>query len=239
MVLVEPNGTQKNFFKERKAWAQSNGEFMLIFGGCDDGKVATNELYMITSDHTVNKEDVLDLKGNYQTKYNDILYIKSKKVETQGQKPAPRFGHSVCLFMDNKYMALFGGKNNEVYPQIQSQILNDLHLLDLKLMAWIPIVLYGKIPDCRYLHQMQPGPSDDSLFIWGGIGNQFYMQSTEWQLIDFKEEKLRDYLAEHRQHLKQVAALVKAENRSAPGNYAIDRRSQEKEGLLKLKEATG
>lgn len=54
--------------------------------------------------------------------------------------------------MDNKYMAVFGGKNNEIYPQIKSQILNDLHLLDLKYLTWIPIVLYGRLPECRYLH---------------------------------------------------------------------------------------
>ena len=58
----------------------------------------------------------------------------------------------MCLFMDNKYMAVFGGKNNEIYPQIKSQILNDLHLLDLKYLTWIPIVLYGRLPECRYLH---------------------------------------------------------------------------------------
>lgn len=57
---------------------------MLLFGGCNEAKQATNDLYMITPDFQVNKDEVLDLKGNYLTKYNDILYIKSKKLETQG-----------------------------------------------------------------------------------------------------------------------------------------------------------
>jgi hypothetical protein len=107
---------------------------------------------MMTPDHEMNKNDVLDSKGNYISKYNDFLYIKSKKMNCDGRAPLPRYGHSACLFMDSKYMAIFGGKNNSIYPEIRSQILNDLHILDLKHMLWIPIVLYGRIPDCRYLN---------------------------------------------------------------------------------------
>lgn len=57
---------------------------MLLFGGCNEAKEATNDLFMITPDFQVNKDEVLDIKGSYLTKYNDILYIKSKKLETQG-----------------------------------------------------------------------------------------------------------------------------------------------------------
>lgn len=59
------------------------------------------------------------------------------------------------------------------------------------------------------------------------------MKSTEWQLIEFKEQKLKDYLIEYRAHLKHFSSMLKTETKSAllPGLQ------DKKDSVLKLKEA--
>lgn len=58
--------------------------------------------------------------------------------------PLGRWGHTSTLIKDNRVF-VFGGRNNDVF-------FNDLHILDLELMAWSTPQTTGPVPSARSNH---------------------------------------------------------------------------------------
>lgn len=76
----------------------------------------------------------------------------------EGEKPLPRFGHSVTLLSYN--LVIFGGKSTATY-------LNDVHILDLGMMEYAAVKCGNRPPLARGFHAALP-VSDDRVLVSGG-----------------------------------------------------------------------
>jgi hypothetical protein len=99
-----------------------------MFGGCDQDQTPKNDLFFIQPDCENNKE-IFTHSGNYINDKHDSLYLKVTYMTPSGKGPIARFGHSACNFK-NKYMCIFGGRNDSLFQEYETPILNDIHLYD-------------------------------------------------------------------------------------------------------------
>ena len=127
------------------------GDSLYIFGGQDKDDKYLNSLYK------------MDIKSGQWT-----------EVQSSGQKPSPRSGHSMTYIGSNIY--LFGGCN-------ESGMLNDLYLFDVETKTWhvMPMGSRGT-PSPRYgaaLSGMRNTNDDgDLLCLMFGSNNQQQMSDT-------------------------------------------------------------
>ena len=78
-------------------------------------------------------------------------YFEWEEVKTTPYSlPSNRNCHTAILF--SKYMLIFGGKEGEG----KKKFVNDLHVLDLELLCWLPNVkIIGTAPEARMGHSAQ------------------------------------------------------------------------------------
>lgn len=75
-----------------------------------------------------------------------------KKLAPHGRPPAPRYGHAATFIQ--KYLIIHGGRNDDMYNSIKNVALNDLHMYDINLNAWLTVAIYGEIPPGRWGHSL-------------------------------------------------------------------------------------
>ena len=123
---------------------------LYIFGGLNELKEPTNDLYFIKP---CNKEtnDVYDSRtGDFIEDIEPRVYFEIRKIEADGLPPTPRFLH--CAQHISKYLCIFGGKNDELFTKLRNTALNDLHLYDIELKNWKTVAIYGYLPMSRWGH---------------------------------------------------------------------------------------
>jgi len=101
------------------------GEYMVVFGGEENHNKNLNDVWQINLDRT-----------------GDTL--KWEMLKPSGKPPTPRHGHSSDIIQH--YMIIFGGLGDD------NVALNDVKILDLKLLQWIHPVVNGDIPKPRHYH---------------------------------------------------------------------------------------
>ncbi|XP_043372183.1 uncharacterized protein LOC119858003 isoform X5 [Dermochelys coriacea] len=84
----------------------------------------------------------------------------------EGEKPLPRLGHSATL-LRNK-LVIFGGQRTPLY-------LNDVHILDLGYMEYVPVPCLSGQPSSRCFHAAMP-VSDQKVLISGGCNAKGALQ---------------------------------------------------------------
>ena len=96
-------------------------------------------------------------------------------------------------------MAIFGGRNNNLYSEVEDNVaLNDLHLNDLVRNTWVTVAIYGNIPLSRWGHQLfscnTTSKLENKLFLFGGVNLHSYCNSTIFEFnFGKKTFKLIDY----------------------------------------------
>ncbi|XP_032657790.1 uncharacterized protein LOC116837470 isoform X2 [Chelonoidis abingdonii] len=99
----------------------------------------------------------------------------------EGEKPLPRLGHSATL-LRNK-LVIFGGQRTPLY-------LNDVHILDLGYMEYVPVPFLSGQPSSRCFHAAMP-VSDQKVLISGGCNAKgalqdvftFHLDTFAWSTV--------------------------------------------------------
>nr|XP_005301708.2 uncharacterized protein LOC101947954 [Chrysemys picta bellii] len=99
----------------------------------------------------------------------------------EGEKPLPRLGHSATL-LRNK-LVIFGGQRTPLY-------LNDVHILDLGYMEYVPVPFLSGQPSSRCFHASMP-VSDQKVLISGGCNAKgalqdvftFHLDTFAWSTV--------------------------------------------------------
>ncbi|XP_075782922.1 uncharacterized protein LOC102463600 isoform X2 [Pelodiscus sinensis] len=118
---------------------------------------------------------------------SNMLYIFNSEYKiwyqpiVEGEKPLPRLGHSATL-LRNK-LVIFGGQRTPLY-------LNDVHILDLGYMEYIPVPLHSGQPSARCFHAAMP-VSDQKVLISGGCNAKgalqdvftFHLDTFAWSAV--------------------------------------------------------
>ncbi|CAM4694298.1 unnamed protein product [Lepidochelys kempii] len=99
----------------------------------------------------------------------------------EGEKPLPRLGHSATL-LRNK-LVIFGGQRTPLY-------LNDVHILDLGYMEYVPVPCLSGQPSSRCFHAAMP-VSDQKVLISGGCNAKgalqdvftFHLDTFAWSTV--------------------------------------------------------
>ena len=77
------------------------------------------------------------------------LSLLCTKLETKGKPPEPRTGHN-AEFIDERYMAVFGGRNFKYFLENNTIGMEDFHILDLETTTWCGVAMYGEVPPPRW-----------------------------------------------------------------------------------------
>jgi len=108
----------------------------------------------------------------------------------KGNAPQARYGHSMVLYKSLSLLIIYGGKNDGPARGKEEIYFNDICILNLELMSWMPIANYGKpleIP--RYHHAAAICGS--KMMIFGGLEpSQFARDSVTYIELSKKIDSL-------------------------------------------------
>lgn len=124
-----------------------------IFGGLNEGKVASNSLFLLKI-------------GNKNLQWT--------LPETNGQPPSPRFSHSMNFNEKLEILVIFGGRVDTVNTNHYT-CFNDVFLLRVKDLTWVTVKVLGNVPAPRSGHCCASYGS--KIFMFGGITNAAYCSS--------------------------------------------------------------
>ena len=164
------------------------------FGGfiqeADGRLVPTNDLIEV-----VTKKLTWDGLGDQPPKPSATLTkLEESQVslvaEKAGVKPMPRRDHSAIMICNNKYLLVYGGKNDGAYKfekaakeaegsltpksaschrdSEQKICLNDLMLFNFETLTWSAIAQQGFIPDGRWSAAITYSEDAKQLYLFGG-----------------------------------------------------------------------
>jgi len=80
-----------------------------------------------------------------------------------------------------KYLAIFGGRNDQIYPIIKNVALNDLHLYDLTKKQWTQVALYGDLA-CSRWGQSMATINNKKILLLGGMDLSSYAPSVTHEI---------------------------------------------------------
>lgn len=121
-----------------------------IFGGLNEKKEPTNDLFHIKPCTKENNELYDMKKGDYYEGVEPRVYFELKVIKAQGTPPPARFMHTAELI--GKYLCIFGGKNEKMFGKLKNTALNDIHMFDIELKSWQTFAIFGYIPMSRWGH---------------------------------------------------------------------------------------
>jgi len=119
-----------------------------LFGGLDDKKNPTNDLYHIKPCNKENSGLFDPKKGSYYEDIEPRVYFEIKKIEAEGIAPPARCQHTTEFI--GKYLVIFGGSNQSCYTQYKNTSMNDIHMFDISCKKWETIALYGYVSPSIY-----------------------------------------------------------------------------------------
>lgn len=142
---------------------------------CSDGSVLdennSKEVFPAFAGHSLVKwEDKLFVVAGHSKDVSDIVTVwsidletnKFSVVNTHGIAPKARGGQSVAIF--GSKLLMFGGEDTK------RQLLNDLHILDLRTMSWDSVQTKNMHPAPRFDHTAVIH-ADQYLLIFGGASH--------------------------------------------------------------------
>eukprot|EP00347_Sterkiella_histriomuscorum_P017664 403348471 len=164
---------------------------MLMFGGIDDKKRISDKLWFIQPNQLANKSDAFAPNGSYLNLDMDTeVYITVREIHPSGRGPLARYGHTACIFKNQQYMCIHGGRNDSLMNESGiNPMLNDINLLDFWNNTWITVVVYGSQLKGRTLHMMGT-LNDEKLVIFGGNDLKKFCETTQIELYDFGQQNL-------------------------------------------------
>lgn len=196
LTTVQNDSVESSVLKSKLVWTKvvsagskdtspvSTSKFgFYIFGGANSKKEPQNDIYFIRPYYKMNAELLDGKKLEFQENTQPRLYIEIFKLEPSGKPPCPRYLHTAQFI--NKYIYIFGGRNDKVYKSLKNSALNDLHLYDVENNKWTTVALYGQIPMSRWGHCMTK--YRDSLMIFGGKNLKRFAHTTLHYLITSKQ----------------------------------------------------
>lgn len=122
--------------------------------------------------------------GHSGTPDNSVFKLNTSSLEwtmpdlSGAPPPSPRFYHGGLVV--NDVYVIFGGSGAADF----SKPTNDIHLLDLRSMAWSSPTVSGEVPPERFSAKMIAGP-DDSVFVFGGTSTTSTPDATPGTLYSF------------------------------------------------------
>jgi N-acetylneuraminic acid mutarotase len=129
-----------------------------VFGGIDQGRHATNELFLVN----------VGCKNLYWT-----------RPETFGTPPSPRFQHSMVFNEKVNVLVVFGGRidvnNSNAYT-----CFNDLFLLKMDNLTWVNVQVLGNVPIPRSGHSFASFGS--KVYLFAGVGTSTFCSSDLYSL---------------------------------------------------------
>ena len=145
-----------------------------MFGGYNNKGELSNELWFLRPDYRENSELHMYMKKGsleFSNPGTPTLSLIAEKREPEGRPPVARVLHTACFF-NNRYLAIYGGKNESVYKYIHNLGLNDICLYDLENNRWEALAMFGSVPSSRWAHAMCAYES--KLIVFGGINLKSY-----------------------------------------------------------------
>jgi len=174
-----------------------------VLGGINEKGMYNQSIWRIKCS-SMKARSLMQLIGNDLTGVKMKFVAEIEKVKVSGIPPKPR-SNQAAIFIQ-KYIAVFGGKNNQRFYEPNSYCLNDICLLDLQRNEWIPLVVYGFAPTPRWCAAMLP--EDDKILVFGGVTDNRFCSFNIYS-FETSKETIRKHLDRCREIKKQIETEFK------------------------------
>jgi hypothetical protein len=154
-----------------------NNSGLYMFGGITKSGKASNDLFVL-------KPKKIDYK-------DDDYYLKWTQPEVTGVPPEPRYAY--CAALRGKYIAFFGGRNNEMHAG--GLAVRSIALLNVEIMRWETVIGHGMSPAGRWGACM--AAFHTKMVIFGGMRINKYcsgkvvIAETDPQVVKEQEAELK------------------------------------------------
>jgi len=152
-----------------------------LLGGQVNKFEYNRSVWLITSDSKSFNKSAQPSKG--QVEY----LVNVEKLKIEGPEPTPRALQTAVFY--KIYIIVFGGRN----ASIEGYCLNDLVVLNLNILTWQPVIVYGFIPSKRWGHVMTI--EKDSIFIFGGISEGQFASTTVY-CAELNKKLVKEHIEE-------------------------------------------
>jgi len=148
--------------------------------------------------------------------------------QTQGRPPIERYLHTMVHCKNLNMLVVYGGRNDHIYSQTMSPVLEDFYTLQLDTLTWVSVASYGIAKSPRYSHVS--AAVGTSMIIFGGINFNVYCPSDV-------------HVIEMNQSIVNVVARAEIERRRSNGsadsasNNPLERYNPEQRNAENTKEA--
>ena len=150
-----------------------------VFGGLDANSLAHNELYLC------------------RTGQRPLTWVR---LQTRGSPPAPRFQHTLCFLRDLGLLVVFGGRN-DTRSGSGYTCFNDVHLLNVATLTWMPVSVRGEVPEARCAHAA--AAVNRQIVMFGGVVGGHYCRSDTF-VLELDPKNVQELIAEEDQQLQEL-----------------------------------
>jgi hypothetical protein len=106
-----------------------------------------------------------------------------------GNAPEGRYGHCMDYFPDIGILAIYGGRNDDLYKQTGTSCFEDIYILNLiETLSWSKVNVTGNYPPTRYC--FASCKIKNNFIIFGGLSdNNFCNSDVHYLLLDQNDVK--------------------------------------------------
>jgi hypothetical protein len=101
-----------------------------------------------------------------------------KRVVITGLQPIARSDHSAVFL--NGYLAIFGGRNDVLYPSYGDSCTGDVSMLNMETLQWDSLRMFGQTPEGRWGHCA--AAYSTRMLIFGGINTKQFLPADVYQM---------------------------------------------------------
>ena len=191
-----------------------------IFGGLEmesDGRLMTsNELIEVSSRQLV--PDSSRIAAMLANQSSGVAHYSSVKIKG-GRKPVPRRDHCALMISSNRYMLIYGGKNDQAFSIckdsqgsdiMEKTCLNDICLFDFETFEWTSVAQFGFLPVGRWNSAIAFSEENQQLFIFGGSSHKGGCKNDIY-VCDFNHSRVRSLESEYKRAAEEVKSICQSE----------------------------
>ena len=154
---------------------EKNKVQIYLFGGVNPMNKAQNTLQSLV----LNKQ-TLECKVKALTDYS-------------GKAPLPRSHHSALLISQDRYLLIYGGRNDDLFGKIPGaktdMCLNDIILFNIRIRQWETLEQFGFNPEARWSAGLAYDPVEEKLLLFGGSNAKGFC-ANNMMILEMKPEKI-------------------------------------------------
>lgn len=149
--------------------------------------------------------------------------VKIEKLKTLGERPPPRWGHTMNFIPEMSSLVVVGGRQDCLFEKHGKSCLNDVWVLDLETLGWSKAKIGSgedSVWSSRYFHAATIGDHPLELVVFGGLSEGKYVGgSVDVLELNQREARKLEKEMKFKEALKQISGKNKQNGKKDDGEF--------------------